>query len=302
MNEPRVEIVLLNWNGYEDTVECVESLKKITYKNWGMIIVDNASSGIDTKMLIQVRNAHLIINDKNLGFPGGCNVGMRYAMKKGADYIMLLNNDTIVAPDFLSKLVTTAEACKGVGIVASAIYYNKEPKKLQYIGGKINWLLGINNTYLCDEIDAGQYRQTIEQDYVPGTSCIIKREVIEKVGYLDEKYFFAIEEFDYCTRIKRAGYKVVLQPASMIWHKWQASGKKLPRYPETQKIIRQKAGFRAYKLWWRLYKSYSPPVLFVIPFLLQVLYVGPLITLMLRGKWKAIWNTVLFKVHLREEL
>jgi hypothetical protein len=298
---PCVVIVLLNWNGYQDTLECIESLKKITYSNYKVVVVDNASSGDDIARLNEQIGLTILANNKNLGFPGGCNVGMQYAMGYGADYIVLLNNDTIVAPDFLAELVKTAESDKNIGIVGSTTYYYYQQNKIQYNGGKINWWLGINNSYLCNEIDNRQYFKPIERDYVPATSCLIKREVIEKVGYLDESYFFAIEEFDYCTRVKRAGYKVVYQPFSMIWHKWNASGKKVSKYPETEKLIRQKVGVRAYKLWWKLYKTYSPKVWFAIPFLLQVSFVGPLVVLMFKGEWSMIFKGITNRLGMKGE-
>jgi GT2 family glycosyltransferase len=292
MNFPRVAVILLNWNGYIDTIDCIESLKKVMYPNFEIIVVDNASSGDDVKILTGKYGdyIHVIANDRNWGFPEGCNIGMRCAVEKGADYIMLLNNDVVVDSRFMSTLVETAESDKSIGMVASKIYYYYFPNRIQYIGGKINWLLGINGTYINDQEDHGQYEKPIEQDYVPATSCIVSREVIDKVGYLDPVYFFAIEEFDYCTRIKRAGFRVILQPASKIWHKWQASGAKLSKYPETQSLINKKVGAGAYKLWYRLYKNYSPPVLFLIPFLLQVTLIGPFLVLLSRGQWKSIWQ------------
>jgi hypothetical protein len=292
MNTPQVSIIILNWNGYIDTIDCIESLKKITYPNYKIIIVDNASSGDDVRILKDKYEDYLdiVANDKNYGFPEGCNFGIRHAFEKGTDYILLLNNDTIVDPEFLTTLVQTAEADKSIGVVGSVVYYYYYPNKIQYIGGKINWLLGINGTYINDQEDRGQYREVIEQDYVPATSCIIRKEVVDKVGYLDAYYFFAIEEFDYCTRIKRGGFRIIFQPKSKIWHKWKASGEKLSKFPETQSLINKKVGAGAYKLWYRLYKNYSPPILFLIPFLLQVTLIGPLFALIWRGQWGAIYN------------
>jgi GT2 family glycosyltransferase len=134
---------------------------------------------------------------------------------------------------------------------------------------------------------------------VPATSCLIKREVVDKVGYLDESYFFAIEEFDYCTRVKKVGYKVVYQSKSKIYHKWNASGKKVSKHPETEKLIKDKVGIRAYKLWWRLYKTYSPRVWFVVPFLLQVCFIGPLVVLMYKGEWGMIFKGITDRIKIK---
>ena len=226
---------------------------------------------------------------------------MRYAMQKGVDYMLLLNNDTIVDPEFMTELVKTAEIDEKVGIVGSKVYYYYYPNRIQYIGGHINWILGINGTYIKDEEDRGQYDKLLTQDYVPATSCLIKRAVADKIGYLDPFYFWAIEEFDYCTRAIRAGFRVVFQPESKVWHKWQASGVKLPEYPETQAMIDKMVGAGAYKLWWQLYKTYSPPVLFLIPFLLQVSMIGPFCVLLFKGKWRVMWRGIIGRMRIHKK-
>jgi len=292
MDYPKVSIIILNWNGYTDTVDCIESLKKVTYPNFDIVVVDNASSGDDVQLLKDKYGDYIkvIANDKNYGFPEGCNIGMRYAVDKGNDYLLLLNNDVVVDPGFLTPLVETAESNTDIGIVGSKIYYYYYPNKIQYIGGRINWLLGINLTYVKDEEDHNQYDKVLDQDYVAYTSCIFKKSVVDRIGYLDPYYFFAIEEFDYCTRAKRAGFRVVYQPESKVWHKWQASGAKLPKYPETQSLINKKAGAGSYKLWYHLYKTYSPPILFIVPFLLQATLIGPFLVLGWRRQWKTIYQ------------
>ncbi len=292
MDYPKVSIIILNWNGYTDTVDCIESLKKVTYPNFDIVVVDNASSGDDVQLLKDKYGDYIkvIANDKNYGFPEGCNIGMRYAVDKGNDYLLLLNNDVVVDPGFLTPLVETAESNTDIGIVGSKIYYYYYPNRIQYIGGRINWLLGINLTYVKDEEDHNQYDKVLDQDYVAGTSCIFKKSVVDRIGYLDPYYFFAIEEFEYCTRAKRAGFRVVYQPESKVWHKWQASGAKLPKYPETQSLINKKGGAGSYKLWYHLYKTYSPPILFIVPFLLQATLIGPFLVLAWHRQWKTIYQ------------
>jgi GT2 family glycosyltransferase len=295
MNTPKVAVIMLNWNGYADTIECIESLKKVTYTNFFIIIVDNASSCNDVQILHEKFGNYvdILAQEKNWGFPEGCNIGMRYALTKGADYLLLLNNDTVVDPEFMEELVKTAEGDEKIGIVGSKVYYYYYPTRIQYIGGRINWILGINGTYIKDEEDFGQYDMPMWQDYVPATSCMIKRSVVEKIGYLDPFYFWAIEEFDYCTRAKRAGFKIIYQPKSKIWHKWQASGVKLSDYPETRNMINKMVGAGAYKLWWRLYRTYSPPALFIIPFLLQVSLIGPFCVLFFKRSWRVLLRGII---------
>jgi len=155
---PKVSIIILNWNGLKDTTECLESLKKVTYPNYEVIAMDNGSQGSDVQVLQEKFGdyIHLIQNDKNYGFPEGCNIGMRYALIRGADCILLLSNDTVVDSEFLTEMVKVAEADSSIGITRSKIYYYYELNRIQAVGRKINWWLGDIETY-GEEEDGGQY-------------------------------------------------------------------------------------------------------------------------------------------------
>lgn len=316
MNYPNVSIVILNWNGWEDTIECLESLYKINYPNYDTIIVDNNSKNNSitkireyTEGKIEVKsnffnnstnnkpiklfeltrkesekagfngelnklpsNKKLILikNENNDGFPGGCNVGMKYAMNKGTDYILLLNNDTVVAENFLSELVNFAETDPSIGVVGSKIYYYYEPNKLQAAGGKIRWYLGEISTYGMSEVDKGQYNQISERDYVYGTSLLLRKEVINKISYMDTSFFFGVEEYDYCTNAKKAGFKIFYVPSSKVWHKAGASSSKLSNHPDTLKIIKKTGGFNKYKYYFRIFKKHGPKNFYVFPFLIYM--------------------------------
>jgi GT2 family glycosyltransferase len=272
VNNPKVSIVILNWNGYIDTIECLESLKENDYDNYEVIIVDNASAGDDVNIL---RNkygeyVHLIANSQNDGFPGGCNIGMRYALDNGTDYILLLNNDTTVDKNFLTELVNAAESDNLIGIAGSKIYDYYRREILQPASGKVNWKLGII-TELVDIERHGQSENIFERDFVYGTSMLLKKEVIAKIAFMDEKFFFYFDELDYCTRAKKAGFKVVYVPKSKIWHKEGASLAKTneTKFSDTKKKIQKKSGFLHYKYTFRLFRSYGPPVLFLFPFMVQ---------------------------------
>ena len=141
--KPRVCIIILNWNGLEDTVECLGSLNKITYPNYEIIVVDNGSRGNDAELLKQRCGdyIHVIENDKNYGFAEGCNIGMRYAIEERADYFLLLNNDTVVDSIFLDELIKTAEN-DIAGIVGPAIYFYDSPDEIQSRGGIVNLYFG----------------------------------------------------------------------------------------------------------------------------------------------------------------
>src|ERR1041385_1636497 len=136
MHQPRVSIVILNWNSDQVTLDCLLSLQKIDYPNFEMVVVDNGSvDGSPAKLLEKVPEIRLIQNPTNLGFAGGCNVGMRDALHRGTDYILLLNNDTIVAPDFLSQLVRIAESDEKIGAASPKVLFFDHPDRLNYAGG-----------------------------------------------------------------------------------------------------------------------------------------------------------------------
>jgi GT2 family glycosyltransferase len=293
VNNPKVSIIILNWNGYKDTIECLESLKKIDYQNYEIIIVDNGSSGDDVKILRDRFGdyIHIIANVRNEGFPGGCNIGMQHALQKGTDYILLLNNDTIVDPQFLTELVKVTESDAIIGMAGSKMYFYRHPSQIQSAGGKINWWSGII-TYLgmYDE-DIGQYDNLAERDFLFGTSLLLKKIVVDTISFMDTAYFFGIEELDYCTRAKRAGFKILYVPTSKVWHKVGASASKLPQYKESQKMVEKSQGVACYKHNYRLFRTYGPPVLFIFPFFLATAVSslpGQFVKYAVRGDWQRI--------------
>jgi len=218
----RVSIIVLNWNGVRDTVECLESLKKITYPNYEVIVVDNGSTGDDADVLEERFGdyIHLIRNDENYGYAGGNNTGMRYALENSApEYVLLLNNDTTVAPCFLERMVEVAGGDDGTGIVGPKVYYHAFPDRIWGAGGRVSMRTGRTFHIGMKETDRGQYDAGREVDYIPGCCLLVKAEVIKKVGLLDESYFCYWEETDYCFRAREAGYRSVYVPEAKIWHK-----------------------------------------------------------------------------------
>jgi len=223
----KIFIILLNWNNWNETRECLESLRKVTYDNFETIIVDNGSEEEERE---KIKSAHTIYNDTNLGFAGGNNVGIRYSLEHGADYIMLLNNDAIVAPDFLTELVKVAESDPSYGILGSKIY-KYGTNEVAFAGGGVNAFLtkGSHTIYPptrdLPQGDNIQYTTYYPVDYITGAAMLIKREVVEMVGQMREEYFLYYEDVDWCLRACKAGYKCVLVPASKVWHKVSATNK-----------------------------------------------------------------------------
>lgn len=227
LKQSKVSIIILNWNKYEETIECLDSLRKITYPNYGIILVDNGSEGPDVKILGERYGNYINIikNDKNYGFAEGCNIGLRYALANhNPDYILLLNNDTIVDPDFLTELVQVAGSDLSIGIVGPKIYVyqgaNRQgANKIQSAGGKINWWSGLTIMVGFNEIDSGQFDEVRDRDWVTGCSLLIKSSIIREIGFIYAPYFTYFEEIDWCVRCRRAGYKIVYIPTAKIWHK-----------------------------------------------------------------------------------
>lgn len=226
MNYPKVCIVILNWNGLEDTIECLESLKKITYPNYEVVIVDNASEGNDAHVLREKFGDYirLIRNDRNYGYTSGNNIGIRYALKNAsADYLLILNNDTVIAPDFLGEMIKVAGGDASIGIVGPKVYYYDLPDRIQSAGAKINMRTSQNSVIGVMELDTGQYDLPQEVDYVSGCCLLMKQELIPKVGLFDESYFCYWDETDYCARAREAGDSLLCAPHAKIWHKKSVS-------------------------------------------------------------------------------
>ncbi len=270
MHNSRVAVIILNWNGWEDTIECLESLYQINYANFDVIIVDNNSndeslekirdyalgkiniesnffeynsSNKPIKILeyTKKKSEHLreekdyfklaskrlvlIKNDENDGFAEGNNIGIKYAVKTlNPDYILLLNNDTVVDKDFLNELVDIGKTNTNIGIIGPKIYYYDEPNTIWCIGGKMSWKLARGLHIGINEVDNGQYKKIREFDYVSGSAFLIKKDVINEIGLMDKQFFLYFEESDWALRASQRGYKSFYSPKAKIWHKISKSG------------------------------------------------------------------------------
>ena len=221
MSFPKVSVITVNWNNFNDSAECLESLRKTTYPNFEVIVVDNGSEGDDVSLLKQRLgdSIRLIVNDKNSGFAGGCNIGIKDALARGADYVVLLNNDTVVAPDFLEGLVRVAQSDERVGIAGGKVFCHELPELIWFAGGIINYRTGRTPIRGSGEADKGQFDEIVRVDWISGCFMFISRDVLQAVGLLDERFFFGWEDVDLCVRAARKGFKVLFVPESRIWHK-----------------------------------------------------------------------------------
>lgn len=218
MSNPKVSIVILNWNGLKDTVECLKSVKRLDYPDYDVIVVDNGSTdGSADVVEKQFPEIILLRNENNLGFAGGNNIGMKYAYERGANYIWLLNNDTVVAPDSLRLLVAEADSDDKIGLICPVIYYYSNPDRIQFCGSYFDY----DNFKVVHPQDIGTMKEYMNKDLsLWGTALLIKNTAIERIGYLNEKYFAYWEDAEYSQRVLKAGYKNTIGLGSKIAHKW----------------------------------------------------------------------------------
>lgn len=230
----KVLVSLVNFNGSKDTLSCLDFLDKVKIEEFKLhvVVVDNASTeNFKTEKQYSNFELKIIRSNKNLGFSGGQNLGIKYGLENGVDYFVILNNDVILNENFLIELLRTFDQERDYGIVSPKIYFAKghefhkdkyEQKDLGkviwYAGGKMDWKNVIGSHRGVDEVDNGQYDELIKTDFITGCCALIKREVFEKIGLFDEKYFLYYEDNDLSQRAKRAGFEIYYQPKAILWH------------------------------------------------------------------------------------
>lgn len=208
MKNPKVSIIIVNFNGGKVFENCLTSLKKLSYKNYELIIVDNGSSD-------GTENYATIGFKKNLGFVGGNNEGVKRATGK---YILLLNNDTLVKPDLLHKLVKKMESNPSVGVLQPKIYLMDKKGYLDNAGSFLT-KIGFLDHWGFNQKDSTQYNMETEIFSAKGACMMIRKEIIEKIGLFDDDYFAYFEESDFCWRVWILGYKIIFYPKTSIQHK-----------------------------------------------------------------------------------
>jgi GT2 family glycosyltransferase len=216
MPAPKVITVTVNWNRRDDTLACLGTLAALSYPNVQVIVVDNGSTdGSAAAIGEQFPRVEQIINPTNLGFAGGFNAGLRRALALGADYVFILNNDTLAPAGLLEPLVQAAGAPE-VGVTAPVIVYAADPARV--------WSAGAGRSALTLELTGNHGRRArldtiTAREFVSGCAMLIKRSVLEQVGVLDERFFMYYEDSDYCLRVRRAGFRLLVVPAACLAHK-----------------------------------------------------------------------------------
>ncbi|HEV2419182.1 MAG TPA: glycosyltransferase family 2 protein [Terriglobia bacterium] len=214
-----VYVVLLNWNGWRDTITCLNSLSHLDYPVYNILVVDNGSTDDSAGRLRAVfPDISLLETGINLGFSGGCNAGIRCAFAHGAEYVWLLNNDTTVDSRALQAMIAMAESDERLGAVGSVLYWMKEPNRIQvWGGGWVSFWTGRSGHHYSP-VPAHQLH------YVTGASLLLRRNALDDIGLLDDNTFFMYwEDVDLCFRLRKRGWRLAVAEDSIILHKQAAS-------------------------------------------------------------------------------
>lgn len=225
---PLVSIITVNYDHPDVTAQLLTSLQAVTYPNIEVIVVDNASPhrGVD-ELIPRFPSVHFLKSPQNLGFAGGNNLGLQRA---GGKYLLFLNNDTEVEPDFLQPLVECLETKPNAGMVSPKIKFFHEENLIQYAGSsEINPYTGRGHFQGNRQTDQGQFDSTVPTPFVHGAAMLVSRRVLDAIGPMDERYFLYYEELDWCARARREGFSTWYVGASVVWHKESVStGKQSP--------------------------------------------------------------------------
>ncbi|PIS09405.1 glycosyltransferase family 2 protein [Candidatus Beckwithbacteria bacterium CG10_big_fil_rev_8_21_14_0_10_34_10] len=231
----KIFIIILNYNGKKNTLECLGSLEKLEVGKIDLktIVVDNASNDGSIKAIKKKFFQIKVIESKeNLGFGAGNNAGIRYALKFKPDFLLLLNNDTLVDKNLLVDLIKGVKERDKIALVSPKIYFAKgfefhkerykekeRGKVIWYAGGRIDWKNILASHRGIDEVDIGRYNSFSKTDFSTGCCMLIRASCLEKIGLLNEKYFMYWEDIDFSLRAKKAGFEVFYDPNPFLWHK-----------------------------------------------------------------------------------
>jgi GT2 family glycosyltransferase len=217
--------IVLSWNGREDTQRCLDALERVTEPPIRVVCVDNGSTdGSAEAVRDQHPEVHLIENGSNLGFAGGCNAGIRWALEQGAEWVVLINNDATIAPDAIATFAAEAARHPRAGVLAGKLYLADHPDRIWFAGHHFRACLGYSGRHRGEgRRDAPRYQRTVATGRATGALMAVSREMIEQIGLLDEDLFAYLEDVDWSLRARSAGFEVLFVPEAAAWHRVGAS-------------------------------------------------------------------------------
>jgi GT2 family glycosyltransferase len=221
---PRVVLLILTWNRRDDVLRCVASLRHLRYANYVPVVIDNASRD-DTVAALRARHPdlHVIENSANLGYAGGNNIGLRWALSHGADYVQIINSDTEVTPEMVDELVRVAESDPRIAVVGCRNVLMEDPRRLWGAYGMLTYGPFVVRSAGQAETDGPPWHTVRDVDWVIGNGYLWRRAALERVGLLDEQFFGYHEDVDWCLRARRAGYRIVYAGTAAIIHRGGSS-------------------------------------------------------------------------------
>jgi GT2 family glycosyltransferase len=227
----RVGVILVNWNGAELTIPCIESLLASSYSNFHIIVVDDGSTdGSADRISQRFPGLELLRQPANLGLSKARNRGIERALELGSDYVLILDNDTRVDPDLIANLLKAAAAIGEPVVVGPKIYWLDYPDRLWFAYGRLSLWTGIYSNAAYNHVDHGQFDRSVEMDVGSGCCMLIPKEVFRAVGSFDETYGrWAAEDVDWCLRCRRVPFRIVYSPKAKVWHRVSGSADKMPR-------------------------------------------------------------------------
>ncbi|MCI0381663.1 MAG: glycosyltransferase family 2 protein [Chlamydiae bacterium] len=221
----KIAILILHYKNIADTYECLTSVFRISYPHFSVIVIDNCSTDLsELELKERFPKVTILKNKANLGYAEGNNRGISYAMDQGYDFFFLLNNDTVVHPNILHAFIDASTAFPSGGIFGAKVYFYDEPTQISYAGGTID-----PHQMRCIHIGCGQsdleknHEEVVKTDYACGCALLVRKEVVQKCGMMDSRFFLIWEEVDWCWKIRKAGFDCFFVPMAKIWHKVSTS-------------------------------------------------------------------------------